>query len=204
MCITRGNGYRDVMVIISEGAGHCKLEDLSTAPTAPVTGTTWIALALCLAQILLLLTVAGLNKNAWYLLAIGTLGMVQNALAAGVRRDPSTSGIHFKPMRYQHNGQPIVVEERIVFRALQRAEEVESYVGLCLLPIFFPGGLRPDEEKWRDTKFRENKRVYLPYPDSAASPPQLGLTQPSEIEPAHPSQVTRRVPANRTDTSVST
>ena len=41
VCLSRGNGYSDVIVIISEGEGHYKLEDLANARTAPVTGTIW-------------------------------------------------------------------------------------------------------------------------------------------------------------------
>ena len=178
MCLTRGNGYSDVLVIISEGKGHYKLEDLANARTVPVPGTTWVALVLCIAQILLLLTVAGLNSNAWYLLAIGTFGMVQNALAAGVPRDSSTSGIHFKEIRDS------VIAEKKVFRALQRAEEAEPYVGLCLLPIFFPGGLRPDEEEWRKMKLEENKtRNTHPSPDHSGENNQ-------QTEQSHPYPLT--------------
>ncbi|KAK7688512.1 hypothetical protein QCA50_008050 [Cerrena zonata] len=144
VCLTRGNGYSDVMVIISEGKDQYRLEDLANARTVPVPRTAWAALLLCIAQILLLLTVAGLNNHAWFLLVIGALGIVQNALAAGVRRDSSTTGIHM-----EMDGTPIT--DTKVMKALQRAEMKERYVGISLLPIFFPGGLRQDEEEWRDS-----------------------------------------------------
>ena len=34
--------------------------------------------------------------------------------------------------------------------ALEDAEKKEPGVGLALLPVFFPDGLGPDEERWRD------------------------------------------------------
>ena len=180
-CLTRGNGYRDAMVIISEGAGHHNLEDMATAHVVPGTYTTWIALALCIAQIFLLLTVAGLNSNAWYLLAIGTFGMIQNALAAGVRRDSGTSGIHLKPMVDKNTNKPIVIAEDKVIKSLKKAEDVEPYVGLCLLPIFFPGGLRPDEEEWRDAKMKENKEIK---PTCAiGAPVPLRAREPTRLYP---------------------
>lgn len=142
VCLTRGNGYSDVMVIISEGKDQYRLEDIANARDAPFKGTIWIALILCIAQILLLLIVAGLNDHAWFLLAIGALGIVQNAVAAGIRRDLGTTGIHLEEVGYP-------VTDRKVMKALQLAEEREPYVGISLLSTFFPGGLRPDEEAWR-------------------------------------------------------
>lgn len=149
VCLTRGNGYSDVMVIISEGTEQYRLEDIANARDTPVPGTLGIALILCIAQILLLLVVAGLNNHAWFLLAIGALGIVQNALAAGYPRDLSTTGIHLKKKDSIEGGK--------VMEALMRAEEKERYVGISLLPIFFPGGLRPKEEEWRDNSLRRYK-----------------------------------------------
>lgn len=147
VCLTRGNGYSDALVIISEGMGQYRLEDLANARTAPVPRTIWCALILFIGQILLLLAVAGLNDHAWYLLAIGALGIVQNAIVAGIPRDTGTTGIHL-----EQEGDPI--HDTKVMKALQSAENREEYVGISLLPIFFPGGLRPDEEKWRDDTIR--------------------------------------------------
>ncbi|KAK7688508.1 hypothetical protein QCA50_008046 [Cerrena zonata] len=150
ICLTRGNGYSDVIVIISEGKDQYRLEDLANARNSPVPHTIPIALMLCTAQVLLLLIVANLNDHAWLVLGISTLGILQNALAASVRRDPSASGIHLEQL-----GDP--VSDKKVMKALQKAEEQEQYVGLSLLPIFFPGGLRADEEEWRDGTFAKYK-----------------------------------------------
>jgi hypothetical protein len=37
---------------------------------------------------------AGLRNHAWFLLAVGGLGMLQNMAAAGISRNPNALGIH--------------------------------------------------------------------------------------------------------------
>lgn len=151
-CLTRGNGYSDVMVIISEGKDQYRLEDLANARTTRAPGTVWIVSVLCIAQILLVLVMSSLTDHAWFLLVIGALGTVQNAVAAGVHRDLGTTGLHL-----EQQGEP--VSDMKVMKALQRTEEQEQYVGISLLPVFFPGGLRVDEEEWRVTTLtRYNER----------------------------------------------
>ena len=150
VCLTRGNGSSDVMVIISEGKNQYRLEDLANARTLPVAHTVWVTSILSVAQLMIVLIVSNLNDHAWYLLAIGAIGIVQNIIAAGVRRDLGTTGIHLI-----RHGDPI--HDRKVMQALQKAEEKEPYVGLSLLPTFFPGGLRADEEQWRDDTFAKYK-----------------------------------------------
>ncbi|KAI0046633.1 hypothetical protein FA95DRAFT_1458706, partial [Auriscalpium vulgare] len=87
-----------------------------------------------------LLTVAGLQNDAWYSFAVGALGMVQNVVAAGARRTPGAHGIHLE--------EASVIYERKVFAALRSAEAIECGVGISLLPVFFPGSLTEEEEAW--------------------------------------------------------
>ncbi|KAI0790967.1 hypothetical protein C8Q75DRAFT_758731 [Abortiporus biennis] len=145
--LTRGNGSRDVITIITEGEGLLRLEDLATARHPGGRLSITVNSTLSVLWIVQLLTVAGLQVNAWYLLAIGSIGMAQNIVAAGARRKSSTTGIHLEEV--------VTIQEDKVFRTLVRAESIEKGVGLSLLPIFFPGGLRPDEQKWRDEKVEE-------------------------------------------------
>ncbi|CAL1698114.1 unnamed protein product [Somion occarium] len=161
ICLTRGNGYSEVLVIISEGRGHFRLEDLALADPGgvPTFGTLAIMMVLFICQLLLLLTIAGLQNNLWFLFAIKSLGMFYNGVAAGIRRAPSTTGIR---LEREVDG---VIAERKVFQALKRAEERERYVGISLIPIFFPGGLRPDEEQWRKKTlehYAESKKIGSP------------------------------------------
>lgn len=150
VCITRGNGFKDVVVIVSEGEGQLRLEDLA-APRHPhprfIVTVTSVLFVLWIA---LLLTVAGLQNHAWYMFAIGSLGMLQNGLAAGLRRSPSSSGIHLIPLTDNN-----VVHDTKVFSTLVKAEKIERHVGLSLLPVFFPGGLRRNEKRWRDKRLAE-------------------------------------------------
>ncbi|KAI0919625.1 hypothetical protein AcV5_001639 [Taiwanofungus camphoratus] len=143
VCLTRGNGSPCVLVIRSEGCG-IKLEDLAVAREVRSRMTVFATLALVVLWLVHLLTAESLSTDAWYSLAVGALGMAQNAVAAGVRRSPGALGFHLEDK--------IVVYDKKVFKALVRAEDLEPHVGLELLPVFFPGGLRADEELWRQEK----------------------------------------------------
>ncbi|KAI0322982.1 hypothetical protein OF83DRAFT_1029326, partial [Amylostereum chailletii] len=148
-CLTRGNGSRHVIVIVSEGAG-LRLEDLAAARDArsvysiPITGVLFV---LWVAH---LLTVAGVQDDAWYLFVVGGLGMLQNVVAAGAAREASALGIHLE-------GEHIIYGEK-VFAALKEAEMHEPGVGICLIPVFFPGALREDEIAWRDARIADNRK----------------------------------------------
>ncbi|KAI0738281.1 hypothetical protein C8Q80DRAFT_1076112, partial [Daedaleopsis nitida] len=144
--LTRGNGSTFAMVVISDRAG-IRLEDLAGGRdkrrliTSVMTGT------LFLLWIVLLLTVEGLEMDAWYLLAVGGLGMLQNVLAAGATRSSDALGFHF-----QERLKDDVVKEKKVMQTLMRAEEREAGVGLALLPLYFPGELWPEEQEFWDRK----------------------------------------------------
>jgi len=140
LCLTRGNGNKDVIVITCEGEGLLRLEDLATSRDTRDRLTIIATSLLSVLWIVLLLTVAGLQAHAWYMLAIGSLGMVQNGLAAGCRRSPDTAGIHLDRVCHLHKDK--------VIQALMMAEEIERYVGLSLTSVFFPAGLRENEIEW--------------------------------------------------------
>ncbi len=103
--------------------------------------------------IVLLLTVEGLDGDAWYMLAVGRLGMVQNVVAAGARRSAAALGFHFR------NGAVGVVAGSKVMDVLRDAEDKDPGVGCALLQIYFPGSLRENEEKdWEERwKSRETR-----------------------------------------------
>jgi len=149
ICLTRGNGSKDVMVIISEGAGQLRLEDLANVRDSRARYTTVYTSVLAVLWFVLLLVVAGLQSHAWYLLAVGSLGMVQNYIVAGVGRSPGAFGIHLEDVAVVHKDK--------VFEALKKAEELERGVGISLLPIFFPGGLRESEKDW----VKEREAAYV-------------------------------------------
>jgi hypothetical protein len=135
-----------VMVIRSDGCG-LKMSDLAagrevkektTVPATLILATLWLIHLFC---------IGGIENNMWYPLIVGALGMLQNALAAGARRRPGALGIHLEEVHKVQNDK--------VFKALEEAEEVEKRVGILLTDVFFPGGLRPDEEAWKQAKLAQ-------------------------------------------------
>ena len=138
--LTRGNGTQHAIVILGNGHG-LNLEDLAVAGqfTQP-SSSTLVRLCLGVLSVLwvvLLITAAGVTTDTWYLLAVGGIGMVQNALVARSRRDPGTLGVHLEFRR--------VIGEMQAMDALLKLEARYPKVGGSLLPIFFPGELLPEE-----------------------------------------------------------
>ncbi|KAI0757743.1 hypothetical protein C8Q80DRAFT_1265605 [Daedaleopsis nitida] len=160
-CLTRGNGAPVVMVVRADRGR--KLEDLAGAKNEHCRFTLSATATLCVLWILLLLTVQGLDGHAWALFAIGALGMAQNVLAAGARRTPHGLGLPLDEDKILHR--PKVMD------VLKEAEEEERGVGLALLPIFFPGALRKDEQQWWDEKRAGLQHNLLPADDKNHSLP---------------------------------
>ncbi|THU81968.1 hypothetical protein K435DRAFT_464847 [Dendrothele bispora CBS 962.96] len=154
--LTGGNGKRHVMVIIGKGYG-LDLEDLAVAetprmrtrgrPMSMIKGLPtafWITQVACsilaLLWVIFLITVTALEQDAWYLLAVGTIGMVQNVIVAGARREMSTTGVHLKKIE--------VIEQLKVMDTLMDLEVAYKGVGKSLLKEFFPNDMRPAEDLW--------------------------------------------------------
>ncbi|KAK0507698.1 hypothetical protein JMJ35_009587 [Cladonia borealis] len=158
--LTRGNGHRHLMILHSLGAGP-DLEDLATARASAHWSTFPLLFILAISWGVILLLVGNLYADTWYLVAVGGLGMAQNLFAAGHHRDASAYGIYLEnpdnilpdPPAKDEYGKEISNKE---FQVLKKTEKrmSEKYgihgVGICLLPIFFPNGLRPAEIEWRD------------------------------------------------------
>jgi hypothetical protein len=144
--LTRGNGSQHAIVIIGNGKGF-DFEDLAAGPTnvnVSASYSTRIAVTLlAVLWILLLITAAGIKQNTWFLLAIGGVGILQNIFVAGWRRFPEAFGV---PLIFDDViGKPKVID------TLFAVEGAYPRVGRSMLDTFFPGKLRPDEEKkWED------------------------------------------------------
>jgi hypothetical protein len=168
--LTQGNGSRHTVVVISEGKG-LDLEDLAAARSNPKPLTAHIIITLAAAWVVLLLTASGIRDNSWFLLLVGGLGSCQNIYAAGCKRNPKAYGMRFEHMvdivpgvERDENGNVRTVENK-VFAILQELDEYNNPAagfnrkkrentgldgtGLALLPIYFPSGLRPDEQDWK-------------------------------------------------------
>ncbi|KAJ6436663.1 STE/STE20 protein kinase [Purpureocillium lavendulum] len=142
--MTRGNGAQHAIVILGNGRG-LNLEDLASGQSnievATNKFTRFALLALFLLWIMLLITAAGLKENSWFLLAVGAVGIVQNAHVAGHPRKPENYGI---PLDFVQ-----VVGHAKVMDTLLDLESNYEHVGRAILPEFFPGRLTAAEKvRW--------------------------------------------------------
>lgn len=104
----------------------------------------WFTRIVCFLQalfwIVLLITVAGFRSRSWYLVGVGGLGMLQNAVVAAVYRSPDRRGI------------PLTLVDTIVaHKVMDGLMDLDCTIngaGESLLTEFFPGSLRPDEYAW--------------------------------------------------------
>ncbi|VZH95082.1 unnamed protein product, partial [Fusarium fujikuroi] len=136
VAITEGNGSRSVIVILGKKGVGLHLEVMARGTrTAPAFLSTkiWNSV-LALLWVMLLVTVAGMEQNTWYLLAIGILGSFQNLIAASIPRSPAAMGLHLRK-------RPVSIKGFRVAEVLKEAEERFPLLGSALLEVFFPGSL---------------------------------------------------------------
>lgn len=180
--VTVGNGSKDIMIIRNLGLSY-DLEDLSTfesprlrrawqqcgiykkGPNGNVRTFNglpldfWLTRVSCFCLVvgwlLLLLLVAGMQSNSWYLFVIATLGMIQNSYVAGKSLHPETQLIPLI-LTDQILGNKVMdalmdlevtLERDPLFGEVDREAIVEP-----LLKEYFPGSLRKDygEKDWWD------------------------------------------------------
>lgn len=139
IAITKGNGAQHVIVINGRCVG-LDLEDLATADGVTLTSTGIYACGLVVFWLALLITVAGIRENTWYLLAVGSIGMVQNVFVAGKSRRPSAFGVHLEFDK-------VIMRDKVML-ALMATEIAYPNVGRSLISTFFPGSMTEQEEEW--------------------------------------------------------
>ena len=145
-CLTRGNGFQHVVVIRNQGPDCLDLEDLAPMTRYGCSRSCkgFVAL-LALLWIVLLVSVAGMKQNTWYLLGVGVIGMAQNIIAAAAPREPAVMGL---PLRLLTR-----IKDYKVMGVLMDTEMEYPGLGLALLKTFFPGGLREHERIfWADAE----------------------------------------------------
>ncbi|KAF2793874.1 hypothetical protein K505DRAFT_349649 [Melanomma pulvis-pyrius CBS 109.77] len=158
VALTSGNGSRDIMIVYGAKVA-LDLEELAAAES-PRSGRVWEALSVfsrpglpvglwvtrlaCFVQtvfwLALLIVVAGLKSHSWYLVAVGALGMLQNAMVAAVSRSPDRRDL---PLR--------LVDKFKTHRTMDGLMDLEATIngaGHVLREEFFPGMLREDELNW--------------------------------------------------------
>jgi hypothetical protein len=153
--LTRGNGAQHAIIIDSKGRG-LDLEDLATgfanvdAPHITVSSRL-IYGVLGILWVLLLITSSALIDDAWFLIAVGGIGMLQNMFVAGWNRKPAALGV---PLDYKG-----VVGGPKVFDVLLEVERRYEKVGVNMVGTFFPSGIRDNEQAKFDAIKEERRRT---------------------------------------------
>lgn len=147
----------------------------------------WITLAVVLIQPLLwlavLVNVTAERGNNWYLIAIGVIGVFQNAYVAGMERDETQLKLHLT--KESTIEAPKVMDGLMDF-------EVKYKLGKHLLAEFFNGGLRPNESLWwndeRDNYDTERNESFKQNPSKRTQSLNVPSTmnQPTGVEGTHP------------------
>ncbi|EXJ60561.1 hypothetical protein A1O7_04714 [Cladophialophora yegresii CBS 114405] len=152
--LTRGNGAQHAIVIDSKGRG-LDLEDLATgfsnvdAPHITMSSRLIYAL-LGVLWVLLLITSSALIDDAWFLIAVGGIGILQNMFVAGWNREPEALGV---PLDYVGvYGSPKVID------TLYEVERRYEKVGFNMVATFFPGGIRDHEQAQFDAIKQDHKK----------------------------------------------
>jgi hypothetical protein len=129
--------------------------------------TRGICLALAVFWVALLIAVAGLKRNAWFLLLVGSIGMVQNAIVAGIDQYPGTQGIHLDKID-RFSGCKVM-------DVLMDLDVVFPGAGRALVKEFFPGGLNA---KYGEPQWWEGNRAQ--YDADRCSEPHRGKPRSME------------------------
>ncbi|KAH0563513.1 hypothetical protein GP486_001919 [Trichoglossum hirsutum] len=170
VALTTGNGAQHVIIILGAD-GSLDLEDLASGRAPDLLSTRIFTSLLALLWLVLLITCTGIRTDTWYLLAVGSLGMLHNLLIAGAPRRPETFGLPIElataapSTNSPSNGEsapaaengggapgtaavPEIFAEMKVMWTLMELEEKHKGHGRALLGEFFPGKLRKWEEDW--------------------------------------------------------
>jgi hypothetical protein len=150
IALTEGNGSSEALVFLGGGNG-IDLEDLAATEGASSNITIVLSFTLMILWTALLITVTGLDTNTWYIIAVGGIGMIHNIIVAGGSRSPSAMGMHFRRCA--------VISTEKVMTTLMVLETQYPEIGKALVPIYFPGGLRPSERDWWDQERSSNSKA---------------------------------------------
>lgn len=151
-CLTRGNGFQHVVVVLNQSPGCLNLEDLAMPRRNGCSGTCKAAITvLAVLWIMFLITVAGLQNNTWYLLGVGFLGMAQNIFVAAMPRRPDAMGI---PLEFVTR-----IQGPKVMAVLMDIEYQFPSVGVALVKTFFPGKFSEEEEEFWTRRVEETRSL---------------------------------------------
>lgn len=175
VCLTRGNGHLDAIILVASGAAW-DVESLATATSHSLPETPWLLGGLAVLWACLLLTVAGLKSDTWFLMLIGGIGMIQNMYASAARRPPSAVNMKLSP----YSKRPSIVglsfdwpfdeensnedtqdttdkwKEQLGYQdvpgvrgAIRELEKLFPKAGVALMQEFFPALVKYESERYR-------------------------------------------------------
>ncbi|KAL1626239.1 hypothetical protein SLS54_003074 [Diplodia seriata] len=180
IAITAGNGSKDIIIVRGTGLGM-DLERLAASEgprgTRPwehwgifkrgskknpqvitfngLPLDFWLTRIVCaffaLCWLMLLILVAGIQSNTWYLLIVGAMGMFQNAFVAGFTISPEGQPISllFKEVIYGHKVMDALMDLEIKLENDDEYNRGRRFdIIRPLVKEFFPGDLKDDETKW--------------------------------------------------------
>lgn len=110
-----------------------------------------VLMLLTVCWILLFITLPALDDHTWYLLTVGTIGTVYNAIISGRKRNPKNRNLPLK-----------IVDSIATWRVMDGLMDLEvshPNCGRFLLTEFFPGDLRADEKDWWDAPPEKRKNT---------------------------------------------
>lgn len=167
--LTRGNGHKHVFIIIPnttrayvDGESNKKkhasllphLEDMASSRESASTATRILSAVSAVLWVLLLLAIAGLKSDTWYLFGAGMVGMIVNVLLSGYPRDPAAYGLPLvQVMDGEFGFKKQVDDDRLgVQDVLLQLEKAYPGAGHALRGIFFTGLPSERDLKWTDAK----------------------------------------------------
>lgn len=176
-CLTRGIGFRHVVIIQNEPSGCLHLESLalprrvgcsrSCKSMVPLSALLWI---------LFLVNVCGLRQHTWYLLVVGFIGMVQNVCVAAILRQPCATGLLLALVER--------IEGKKVMNVLMETEIRFPAVGAYFVRTFFPGELREDEQKfWSARELKTSSTFSATRTQTSIVVPLSESTHPEKLTP---------------------
>lgn len=181
VALTLGNGAQHVIIIKASTSSRVMaldLEDLAAGRAPDLWSTRIATTILAVLWLALLITCTGIHVHTWYLLGVGSVGMLHNIIVAGAPRRPEALGLPLELVRENNTeNDPVVVAEggeeevtecgaavfaepKVMWTLMALEERYEGY-GKALVPEFFGGKLLSWEEKWWASTDTEERQQLL-------------------------------------------
>lgn len=118
IALTRGNGQRYVMIVLSHN-GSWDLETMASSQLHVHPSTKYSLITIAALWIMLLLTVTGLKQHTWFLVIVGSIGSIWQVYRAARSSQPEESDISLKPW----NERPLITGYQYLFEKKQELKQ---------------------------------------------------------------------------------